>query len=97
MTLETEAIVVEKLGSSERDTNDVLQEQGIYRLADVCRFLYFKPDQLRNQAKRCPDPKKVMGVYFHEPEGAYLVDMPVFSKWIADLWLGPITDSHDAS
>lgn len=87
----TETITIEKLGSSDLDTNEVLQLQGTYRLADVCRFLFIKPEQFRNQAKKCTESRRVMGIFYHQPEKTYLVEMPVFSQWLADLWLG--TDS----
>lgn len=86
---QSEAIQVRKLEPSGLDTNEVLQMQGVYRLADVCRYLFFTSSQIRNQAKQCVDSRKVMGVFKHEPWGVYLVDMPIFSKWIAALWLRP--------
>lgn len=89
MSLTTNPIKVERLDSPDLDVNEVLQKQGIYRLSDVCQYMFFTSEQLRNQAKRCVDSRKVMGIFFYEPWGVYLVNMPVFAKWIADLWLRP--------
>ncbi len=89
MSRSKEVIQVRKLDSPDLDANQMLQMDGIYRLTDVCRYLFFTPDQIRYQAKRCSDSRNVMGVFRFEPRGTYLVDMPIFSKWIAELWLGP--------
>ncbi|CAM2009595.1 hypothetical protein [Acanthopleuribacter pedis] len=83
-----EPVAICKLQLEAMDTNEMLRLGGVYRLAQVCRHLIFEPYQLRREAKRHSDARNTMGVFFHKPKQAYLVDMPVFSAWLSDLWLG---------
>ena len=89
MTQDREIITVSNLDPETTDANDMLQLKGFFRLAQVCRCLIFEPYQLRTQAQRGENQRREMGVFFHKPVNGYLVDMPVFAKWITKLWLGP--------
>lgn len=66
--------------------NDLLNQEGTFFLAEVCKKIPFSAHQLRYQCKRLADPRSEIGVYKDEYRKAYLVDMPVFSRWIAAIW-----------
>jgi hypothetical protein len=68
------------------DGNELLRRRGIFFLRDVCTLLPFTPNQLRYQAQKTRNSRARIGIWKDEELSAYLVDMPVFSKWITDLW-----------
>ncbi len=71
---------------AEWDGNTLLEQQGVFYLADVCRFIPFSTNQLRYQAKQNPNARHELGVWKDSEIGAYLVDMKRFAPWIRRLW-----------
>jgi len=68
--------------------NRLLQEKGLFVLADVCHRLPFNAHQLRYQAKTNPDSRRQYGIWKDPAIGAYVVDMEPFAAWIGRLWRG---------
>jgi len=68
--------------------NRLLQEKGIFALAEVCRKLPFNAHQLRYQAKTNPDARREYGIWKDPDRGAFVVDMEPFAAWIGRLWRG---------
>jgi hypothetical protein len=68
--------------------NELLDQAGIFVLADVCRLLPFKAHQLRYQAKKEPNSRQLYGVWKDPDIGLFVVDMEPFAKWIKKLWKG---------
>ncbi|CAM2005712.1 hypothetical protein [Acanthopleuribacter pedis] len=66
--------------------NELLQQPGVFSLAEVCKKIPFSAHQLRYQSKRMVHPREEIGVYKDEQEKAYLVDMPVFAAWMNTIW-----------
>lgn len=71
------------------DGNQLLREQGLFFLRDVCRLLPFSPNQLRYQCQKHQNPRESIGIFIYRPLQSYLVDMPKFSAWIIELWQNP--------
>ena len=69
------------------DTNQMLEEKGLFSLSEVCRFLPLRAHQLRYQAKKHPQHKALMGIWKDEKTKKYVVDMEIFSRWLIDFWL----------
>jgi len=68
------------------DTNQLLSQSGIFRLADVVRRLPLNQSSIRNQAKTKPLDREVMGVWKDEENSVYLVDMSRFGPWFKNHW-----------
>ena len=68
--------------------NQLLQQEGIFLLAEVCRLLPFNSHQLRYQAKKHDNARKALGIWKDEDLGSFVVDMEPFAKWIQVLWEG---------
>ena len=79
------------------DGNHLLKEKGLFYLVDVCRHIPFTPNQIRYHANRNSNSRELYGVWKDEYLNAFLVDMEVFSQWIAKLWLGEIQKTAVAS
>lgn len=69
------------------DGNELLGQTGIFYLVDICAHIPFTPNQIRYQAHRLRASRKEIGVWKDPFLNAFLVDMPVFCKWIKRLWL----------
>jgi hypothetical protein len=70
---------------TEWDGNDLLNQDGLFFLHDVALRLPFTPAQLRYQAQI--KGREKTGIFKYEPFRAYLVEMPVFARWITRIWL----------
>jgi hypothetical protein len=70
------------------DGNTLLKQKGTYYLTDVCNLIPFTTHQIRYQAKKNARSKKEIGVWKDKDLQMFLVDMPVFSRWIQSLWSG---------
>ena len=68
--------------------NTLLEQRGIYYMAQVCRLLPFSMQQLRYQSKKNPRTREEFGVWKDEELNAFLVDMEVFAPWINEVWSG---------
>ena len=66
--------------------NDLLQQEGIFFLTDVCKVLPFSTHQLRYQAKRNPRGKAEFGIWKDKELNAFLVEMDRFVPYIKKLW-----------
>ena len=66
------------------DGNTLLQQKGIFSLAEVTSVLPFTTNQLRYQAKRNPNAKNDFGIW--KRENLFVVDMERFAPWIRSLW-----------
>lgn len=69
------------------DANSILQQKGLFYLSEVAKLLPFTAQQLRYQANKNPSSKAEMGVWKDAGLNSFLVDMPVFSKWLKTIWL----------
>lgn len=67
--------------------NDLLDQPGTFSLAEVCKKIPFSAHQLRYQSKRLPNPREEIGVYKDDRCNAYVVEMPVFAKWLSVIWV----------
>lgn len=70
------------------DGNDLLDQQGIYLLSDLCKLIPFTTSQLRNHAKNLENAREEMGLFMdHQSKRRqYLVEMPTFKIWIKKVW-----------
>ena len=68
------------------DGNDILSQQGLFGLADVCKLLPLSPQQVRYQAKRRANPREEIGVWKDEGARGYVVHMAVFGPWFRTVW-----------
>lgn len=68
------------------DTHSLLQQPGVFYLTDVVRHIPFTAQQLRYQAHKHPKSRSEMGVWKDPECNAFLVDMPIFSHWLRQLW-----------
>ena len=68
------------------DGNILLRQKGLFYLTDICKLIPFSTHQLRYQSKRTPNAKEKIGIYKDEEINSFVVDMEVFSLWIAKLW-----------
>jgi len=66
--------------------NRLLQAEGVFYLAEVCRYIPFSTHQLRHQAKQNPKAREEYGVWKDVELGVFLVDMARFAPWIRELW-----------
>ncbi len=69
------------------DINRLLHEKGLFPLARVEKLLPLKPNQLRYQAKKNPNSRAGMGIWKHEKENIFVVDMEIFKTWLTNFWL----------
>jgi len=68
------------------DGNGLLAMSGTFLLTDVCDLIPFSAHQIRYQAKAKPGrAREEFGVSL-DSENRWVVDMPIFSKWIKELW-----------
>jgi len=72
---------------TDHDANTILQQKGLFYLTDVAKLIPFTAQQLRYQANKNPHSKKDMGVWKDPDLNSFLVNMPVFSKWLKTIWL----------
>ena len=70
------------------NANQLLEQKGIFLLAEVCRLLPFNSHQLRYQVKQHTNAKRAYGVWKDPDLGYFVVDMEPFSNWIKTLWEG---------
>jgi len=68
------------------DANTLLEQEDVFLLADVVKLLPFTDHQLRYQAKKKPEARETIGIWKDEKLGQFLIDMPVFSRWVKRLW-----------
>lgn len=69
----------------EWDANDLLQQDGIFKMVDVAKKLPFSGHQLRHQAKQTRDSREAIGIW---KEGKnYFVDMKKFRDFIRRIWI----------
>ncbi|MDJ0836247.1 MAG: hypothetical protein QNK37_06990 [Acidobacteriota bacterium] len=68
------------------DGNDILKQEGLFYLTDVCKLIPCTPQQIRYQAKRRADARGEMGVWKDEGARGYVVDMAVFGPWFRSEW-----------
>lgn len=66
--------------------NDLIAQQGLFLLTDVCRLIPFSAHQIRHQSKKLQDPREVMGVWKDVDLKGYLVEMAVFGPWVKTRW-----------
>ena len=78
---------------SDWDSNELLQQTGVYLLSDVCRLLPFSTNQIRYQAKLNPRSAEEYGVWKDEDSQRFVVSMDIFSSWIKKLWSGDFRKS----
>ena len=69
------------------DGNQLLAQDGIFPLTDVCRLLPFAVRQLRYHAIHQANAKETMGVWKDQALNTFVVDMPVFREWVKQIWL----------
>lgn len=69
------------------DGNDLLNQEGVYRLSDLCKLIPFTASQLRNHAKKT-NAHEEMGIFVDakSKQRQYLVEMPKFKKWLGEFW-----------
>ena len=84
---------------AEWDGNQLLSQEGIFYLTDICRKIPFTVQQLRHQARIMPDSRSTCGIWLDNEEKVLLADMKIFGPWITDIWLLLIllTDLIDVS
>ncbi len=70
------------------DGNQLLEQEGVFLLSEVCKKIPFAVNQLRHQAKKNPAAKAEWGIWKDQDLSVYLVDMALFSKWVRELWGG---------
>jgi len=75
---------------SDWDGNRLLNERGVFKLAEVARKLPVNCEQLRHQAKVLAGARTVLGIWKDPVSGQFFVDMDIFSPWFRNLW-----DNHD--
>ena len=82
----------EKIRQVERhwDANQLLAQEGLFFLEEVCRKIPFTEQQLRYKANQHPHPRHGLGTWKDPEKRVFLVDMAVFSRWIRRIW-------HDVS
>ena len=68
------------------DGNTLLEQDGVFLLADVVKLLPFSDHQLRYQAKKVTSPRESLGIWKDEKLSQFLVDMKVFSQWVKRIW-----------
>ncbi len=68
------------------DSETVLNQVGTFLLSEVYHLTPFSAHQLRHQCQLLKDSRQVMGVYKHPELKRYLVDMPVFRRWLKKIW-----------
>ena len=68
------------------DTHTLLQQPGVFYLTDVVKHIPFTAQQLRYQAHKNRNARAEMGVWKDAECNAFLVDMPIFSHWLKNLW-----------
>ncbi len=69
------------------DGNVLLNQKGRFYLTDVCEKIPFSTHQIRYQVRRTQNPKEEYGVWKDDQYKAYLVDMPIFSRWMKRIWI----------
>lgn len=69
------------------DTHTLLAQPGLFYLTDVTRHIPFTAQQLRYQANKNPQAKTEMGIWKDDVLNTFLVDMPIFAKWLKKIWL----------
>ena len=50
------------------------------------KFIPFSTNQIRYQAKNNINSRKEYGVWKDEKLGCFVVDMPIFARWVERLW-----------
>lgn len=68
------------------DSNEMLSKKGIFYLSEVCEKLPITPHHIKYQVRRNKHPREEYGVWKDPEYKTYLVDMEIFSKWIAKIW-----------
>lgn len=68
------------------DSETALNQVGTFLLSEVHHLTPFTAHQLRHQCLLLKDSRQVMGVYKHPELKRYLVDMPVFRRWLQKIW-----------
>ncbi len=68
------------------DANTLLSQEGCFMAFRVAKCIPFTYRQLRYRAMNTPNARQVMGVCQDEVTKKFLVDMPVFSKFIREVW-----------
>lgn len=66
------------------DGNDLLAENGIFYLNDVCKKIPFTRQQLRYRSIKLG--KEKTGIWKDEAMRVHLVDMQIFGPWITRMW-----------
>ena len=75
------------------DANTLLsQSEGIYLLTDICTIIPFTTYQIRYQAKKLNDSKKVMGVWKDKTFKLFFVDLAYFNPWLRRIWSSGFTN-----
>lgn len=69
------------------DTETLLRQTGTFLLSDVFHLTPFTAHQLRHQCQLLKNARQEMGVYKDPNLKRYLVDMPIFQRWLSKLWL----------
>ncbi|MCB1049531.1 MAG: hypothetical protein H6510_12415 [Acidobacteria bacterium] len=70
----------------EWDTNEMLNQKGVFYLSDVCTKLPFTVHNIKYQVRRNPKSRDLYGVWKDPDYKTYLVDMEVFANWIRRVW-----------
>ena len=68
------------------DTNDLLDQDGIFYLSKVCRKLPLKANQIRYQVRVTSNSRKTIGIWRDAKSKRYLVAMSTFGPWFKALW-----------
>lgn len=68
------------------DANTLLGQSGCFLLAEVCAKMPFTATQVRQEVRYAENSRMLYGVWKDPHHKGYLVDMPVFSRWIRRVW-----------
>jgi hypothetical protein len=66
--------------------NDLLQQEGLFPLSEVCEHLPFGAHSIRYQAGKRENSREQIGVWKDKDLNIYLVDMPIFAAWLKEIW-----------
>ena len=70
------------------DANDLLAQDGVFLLRDVCQRLPFSYRSLCYQVRRIPNSKETLGIWYQVYQRRLLLHMPTFARWISAIWCG---------
>jgi len=62
--------------------NDLIHQPGRFYLSKACKKLPFNQNQLRYLGRKEKNAKHTLGIWKDKVSGRWLIDMPVFKKWV---------------